>query len=123
MIHVTLPWPPSVNHYWFARGNRRFIGKKGVEFRQQVAEIIAENGEKMTGRLAIFVTLYPPNRIRRDIDNTQKAIFDSLQHAGCFEDDEQIDLLYVLRREVVPGGKAEVLVTSLETAPRLSIFP
>jgi hypothetical protein len=39
-IHLTLPYPPSVNHYWGQSGKRRFIGKKGKEFRARVVEIV-----------------------------------------------------------------------------------
>ena len=42
-----------------------------------------------------------------------KAICDSLEHAGVYEDDSQIDLLIVRRREPTKGGKAIVQIGEL----------
>ena len=111
MIKIELPFPPSVNHYWGQRGSRRFIKDKGVKFRQHTAERVAAIGKKLEGRLSVFVTLFPPNRQRSDIDNRIKALLDALQHAGLFDDDEQVDVLHVERKEVVKGGKCCVVVT------------
>ena len=52
-----------------------------------------------------------PDRRRRDIDNVGKALLDALQHAGCFDDDEQIDVLHIERRTVIKGGACRVVVT------------
>ena len=41
-IQLLLPWIPSVNHYWGQAGKRKFIGKKGKEFRIAVAEAAAD---------------------------------------------------------------------------------
>ena len=112
MIALELPWPPSVNHYWGQCGKRRFIKDKGVQFRKFVSEQVATAGKKLDGRLSVFVTLFPPNRQRRDIDNSLKALLDALQHAGCFDDDEQIDLIHLERKGVVKGGKCCVVVTN-----------
>lgn len=113
MIKLVLPFPPSVNHYWKACGHRRFISKAGVAFRERVAEAVAENGVKLEGRLFIFVHLFPPDRRRRDIDNCMKALFDALCHAGCFDDDEQIDRMSVMRKEIIKGGQCRVVIGQL----------
>lgn len=113
MIKLSLPWPPSVNHYWFQNGNRRFIGKKGVDFRKAVAEAVAEQGKKLSGRLMVAISLFPPDKRRRDIDNPTKAVLDAMQHAGLFDDDEQIDYLSVQRMEIIKGGICKVVVTEL----------
>ena len=41
-------------------------------------------------KVAITIAAFPPDRRRRDLDNILKCLFDSLQHAGVFEDDSQI---------------------------------
>lgn len=43
-------------------------------------------------RFGVFtkVEFYPPNNIRRDMDNYFKALFDSLTTAGVWVDDSQI---------------------------------
>jgi len=110
-IQLLLPWPPSVNHYWGQRGKARYIGKKGKEFRLAVAEACALQGvSALEGRLAVHVSLWPPDKRRRDIDNPIKALLDACEHAGCFIDDSQIDELRIVRHEVVRGGRCAVLV-------------
>lgn len=86
---------------------------QGVAFRKSTAEIVAANGQKIDGRLALFISLYPPNKIRRDIDNHVKAVQDALQMAGCFDDDEQIDHLTVARMPVVKGGQCKVVLVRI----------
>ena len=113
MIILELPYPPSVNHYWGQCGNRRFVGKKGMEFRKAVADVVADVGKKAEGRLQVAIALFPPDRRRRDIDNVQKSLNDALQHAGVFDDDEQIDVLLIERKEIVKGGKCKVVITEL----------
>ena len=63
MITLTLPFPPSVNHYWGQSGHRKYITKRGQAFRKAVADIVADNGQKLEGRLSVYVSLFqPPKR-------------------------------------------------------------
>lgn len=64
----------------------------------------------MTGALAVHVTVHPPDRRRRDLDNAMKALLDALAHGGAYEDDSQIDRLEIVRGAVVPGGKVIVRI-------------
>ena len=113
-IQLELPMPPSVNHYWGINGKQRFIGKEGKQFRVAVAEAVAEYGVKLEGRLAIHIALFPANRRRFDIDNRIKSLLDALQHAGCFEDDEQIDELHIIRQVLKPQGGCTVIILPIE---------
>lgn len=110
-VALVLPWPPSVNHYWGQSGTRRYITKRGQTFRQLVADAVASQGVKMEGRLSVFVALFQPDKRKCDIDNYMKALLDSLQHAGLFEDDEQIDQLKIIRCNPKKGGECRVVVT------------
>jgi crossover junction endodeoxyribonuclease RusA len=75
MISLQLPYPPSVNHYWGVSGKQRFIGKKGKEFRQAVAEACLDAQiQTMDGRLAVHVAIWPPDNRKRDVDNTLKPL-------------------------------------------------
>jgi crossover junction endodeoxyribonuclease RusA len=113
-ISLTLPWPPSVNHYWGQSGNRRFIGKKGVQFRKDVIEAVYNAGvTSLDGRLCVHVNLYPPDKRKRDIDNSMKSLFDACEHAGCYENDSQIDELHIIRKEVVKGGLCNIVIIQL----------
>ena len=100
---VVLPWPPTVNHYWMRAGNRCYIGAKGIEFRKEVLHICNTAKFKFEPevRLAVEIQAFPPDRRRRDIDNILKATLDALQHAGVYEDDNQIDKLSVDRKELI----------------------
>lgn len=64
----------------------------------------------LAGPLAIEITVYPPDRRRRDIDNVQKSLLDALQHGGAYHDDSQIVRLEIEKREPVRGGKTIVSI-------------
>ena len=113
LSRMTLPWPPSVNHYYRHVGPRTLISRAGREYRTAVCGLLAGGGPRKPpagGRIALAMDAFPPDRRRRDLDNTLKAVGDSLEHAGVYEDDSQIDLLVVARRELVKGGKVDVHV-------------
>lgn len=108
-IVLELPYPPSINHYWRRVGWRTLISREGRRYRKDViARLAARRAPPLTGRLAVQLTVFPPDNRRRDLDNLQKALFDALQRAGVYVDDSQIDDLHVQRGAVFPGG--EVLV-------------
>lgn len=110
-IQLMLPYPPSVNHYWGQFGNRRFIGKRGKEFRLAVAEACLEAQiQTLEGRLAVHVALFPPDRRSRDVDNVLKPLLDACEHAGCFENDSQIDELHIIRQGIKKGGACTILI-------------
>lgn len=118
MIHLTLPIPPSINHYFARNGHRTYLPAKVKEYRQAVAEAVNETGVKtggclVAGRLAVFAAIYPATRRKQDIDNRAKGLLDALQHAGVFDDDEQIDSLHLVRGDIVKGGKVEVVITEI----------
>ena len=110
---ITLPFPPSVNHYWRRVGPRTLISRAGREYRRAICGLLAGGGPRKPpadGRIALVMDAFPPDRRRRDLDNLPKAVQDSLAHAGVYEDDSQIDLLVVRRCQVVRGGKLEVRI-------------
>jgi len=110
LITITLPFPPSVNHYWGRSGKRTFITPRGTRFREDVIYLCA----KLKGyfpadiRLSVEIDAYPPDNRRRDLDNLFKSLLDSLQHAGVYVDDNQIDKLLITRKSPNNG---EVVVT------------
>ncbi|MFI4911149.1 MAG: RusA family crossover junction endodeoxyribonuclease [Sedimentisphaeraceae bacterium JB056] len=112
-INLTLPWPPSVNHYYRKVGSRMLISRRGRIYRQAVCFIVRELGIKTFDcELKITIDAYPPDRRRRDGDNLLKAIFDSLQHGGLFQDDSQIkDFEFYTKELERPDGKITVRLT------------
>lgn len=109
-IEITLSWPPSVNHYWRRNGNRYFVSAKGTAYRNEVYLKCLHNAAafKPTDRLCMSIDAYPPDKRRRDLDNIMKSLLDSLQHAGVYEDDNQIDALTIIRKYPLNG---QVVVT------------
>ena len=118
---LTLPYPPSVNHYWLQSRTkkRRFISPAGVAFNEAVrAEAIRTNSmNKIKGRIGIVITLVPGDRIRRDYDNPLKALGDSLMKANIIADDSQIKKAEITMCEPdksVKGGYCKVWLYHLD---------
>ena len=110
-MELELPFPPSVNHLWRRVGNRTIVSREGRSYRTAVRRALLARGVRpLDGRLAVAIEVYPPDRRRRDLDNLQKCLLDSLAHGGVYADDAQIDRLVVVRRGVVPGGKVRIRV-------------
>lgn len=110
MITLTLPWPPSVNHYWRHVDGKTLISKAGRAYRKAVADqVLIQRGAKMlAGRLHVAIDAHVPDKRRRDLDNLLKSVLDSLTHAGCWLDDEQIDALMIVRAPI--GGMLKVRI-------------
>ena len=115
-LTIDLPYPPSVNHYWRRVGTRTLISREGRRYRDRVASILAlRRVQPMTGPLAVRVTVHPPDRRRRDLDNAMKALLDALEHGGAYEDDSQIDHLDIRRGPVVREGKVAVQIEPISS--------
>lgn len=116
-LSIVLPWPPSVNSYWRTVNGRTMISKKGRIYKQASARAVlaCQANRFLAGRLRVRLTAYPPDRRRRDIDNLAKSVLDSMQSAGVYLDDSQIDELVITRAEVEKGG---VIVAEIETIGR-----
>lgn len=122
MLVLNLPLPPTVNHYLKSSGFRRYLSKAAIEFRQKVSEYVIEYRVPKLGksRIEMQVTLYFATKRRQDIDNRIKALWDSLAHAGVFDDDEQIDVLIIHRGEIKKGGGCLVMIDVLPENDKIS---
>ena len=109
---LTLPWPPSVNHYWRSFQGRVLISKAGREYRDLVS-LMAGAHRPCLGRLAVEIVAHPPDHRRRDLDNIAKAMLDAMQHAGLYEDDSQIDRITITRGKIMPDGVVSVVVSEI----------
>ena len=108
------PIPPSVNHAWGrTRSGMMFVTKEGLAFRKAVALIVGGVSFSPKSRLTVTIALHFDKKYRCDIDNRIKSLLDACQHAGLFEDDNQVDALHVFRMESVKGGKCVVDIETL----------
>ena len=114
---LRLPFPPSINAYHrhiVLRGTpRTLVSAAGRKYQNDVMFAVLACEPKraaMLGRLSVTITLRMPDKRRRDVDNYCKALLDSLTKAKLWEDDSQIDELYIQRHGIVKGGEAVVFV-------------
>jgi hypothetical protein len=60
--------------------------------------------------LEVQLDLFPPDARRRDWDNFQKGIWDSLQHAGVYLDDSQVKRAVIEMHPPSRQSRAEVAI-------------
>lgn len=99
---------------------RVLLAADGREYRKAVRALaLFELGREtqIESRLAMTIHLTPPDKRRRDIDNSAKAVLDALMHAGVYRDDSQIDDLHLIRGPVRQNdGGVVVEITELPEA-------
>ena len=107
-----LPYPPSVNTYWLTSGRRKYLSKRGRDFKEQVQDYVIVHKIPKLGSIPIQVDiiLRPRSKKLMDIDNCAKAVLDSLQDAGVFDDDSQVWKLTIERGITHTGGSCVVMI-------------
>lgn len=117
-VELYLPFPPSLNRYWRHNRGRTHLSAEGRKYKEAVGWLCKEQKiEPFDGPVSVRVWVTPPDKRRRDLDNLQKCLLDSLQ-GHCYHDDSQIAHLAIAwsdpmsRREV----GARVIVMKKDTA-------
>lgn len=118
MIRITLPFPPSVNHYWRRVGPKTLVSKAGRQYRDAVQAACIDAGvyrRRFDQRARVALVAFPPDRRRRDLDNLLKATLDALVAAEVLTDDSLIDDLWIRRGPCDPraGGLVRVEVEAV----------
>ena len=110
-----------MNGYWrsISKGRlsgRVLISEAGRLYRKTVSNQIGAERQRLAlaSRLRVCVLAYPPDRRRRDLDNLLKPLLDTLQHAGVYLDDTQIDDLRIQRGDVLKGGQVVVSIEPMD---------
>ena len=117
-MKITLPWPPSVNHYWRHVGPRVVLSREGRTYRTTVAGVVlvyrhqAYRVWPLWGELEVQIDAYPPDLRQRDVDNIAKSCLDALQHAGAYANDYAIRKLTIERHH--PLRKAGMVVVTIK---------
>lgn len=109
-VVLSLPWPPTANTYYRRVGSRTVLSRQGRDYRAAVARVVRRAGWPSLGasRLSVTLLVSPPDRRRRDLDNLLKSILDSLELAGVYDDDGQVDRLVLERLDCDPAGEGVV---------------
>lgn len=77
-----------------------------------ILEAITE--KPLVGFLSVELYFYPPDNRRRDLDNVQKCLLDSLEKGGLLSDDYQIKRLLSERLDKIKGGRVDVKIKPYE---------
>ena len=114
-LELELPFPPSVNSCYRAIPRGRIcatiLSKQGREYKERISRLFG--CEKPTDkRLMVRINLAMPDKRKRDIDNYNKILLDSLTGI-IWEDDSQIDILCVSRDDVIKGGLVKMFVSEI----------
>lgn len=120
-ISITLPWPPSVNHTWIVRGRRVVVQEAVTIYRMKVLSIVKTarmkrliHSKTISSPVAVMLECCKPDKRKRDIDNIEKQIFDSLTKAKVWNDDSQVHVVLKYFGKNVRGGKVHVIIQPLE---------
>ncbi len=135
---IQLPWPPSNDQYYRAVptvfgvplfkktgwisclakhiGVRVLLSKAGREYKKTVYGLWLEQGRPQFGkaRLRVVVQCFPRDLRVRDLGNLDKALFDSLENAGCYDNDGQIDDQRFIRHKPEKPTAPGYLIVSIE---------
>jgi Holliday junction resolvase RusA-like endonuclease len=94
MLKLTLPLPPSLNHYLVRGKHGVYQSSDAIAYKTQVG--YATNYlTPMEGELVVELRIYGS---RQDVDNTPKLIFDSLNKRAWL-DDSQITELHIYKHK------------------------
>ena len=117
---LNLPYPPSVNSYWRhpnkgKLAGRHLISAEGRSYRRDVWVACRQQHPSvcLVGPVKMTIALTAPDKRRRDLDNTLKALLDALTHAKVIEDDSMIKELHMSWLGVAKPGCADVIVERL----------
>lgn len=116
MIHINLSVvPPSVNQIWINKPKGRYKSKKGKEFEKIAKQQLKRQyeGEILTEKLKIKIWLYFKTKAKRDIDNYNKAILDSMTGI-IYKDDSLIEELNIKKLIGCGFNKVEIEVEEIE---------
>jgi crossover junction endodeoxyribonuclease RusA len=132
MIELTLPYPPSVNHYKNVgrtvitksgkKYQQKFNSKETVAFYYQIYMLSRSQSSKFIRDwpISVEIDVYPPDKRKRDLDNILKVLLDSMARAGVYHDDVQIARLVIQRCDIIKQGQIIVRIFPHEYVTRAS---
>ena len=109
-----LPYPPSLNSYYRHARSMVLISAEGRKYRALIKALLIGRFVPVKGNVSFKVDVYPPDARRRDLDNLFKCMFDSLTHAGIWEDDSQVKRINAEMRDPIQGGLVYVEIEEIK---------
>ena len=104
--------PISVNHmYGQSRNGRRFLSKKGKDYKETVKNIAIETGcdHLLDDELEVRVSYYFGDKRRRDVTNYDKALLDAMSGV-VYNDDCQIQRIILEKYYDKESPRTEVTI-------------
>jgi crossover junction endodeoxyribonuclease RusA len=112
-VKIRLPYPPSLNHLYATFRGRRILSREGRQYKEVVAALVGPVN-CATGSLSVSVDAYRPRK-SGDLDNTLKALLDSLTGI-IWQDDSQIVELHARRFDDKKDPRVEITIEPLRPA-------
>jgi len=110
VVNVTLPLPPSINHYYKRKRNGGvYLSVDAIKFRIET-QIICASIKQIESSVIVHSIWHPINKRSYDVDNRLKSLNDSLTHAGVWDDDKQVIRCIADKGDIVKGGACEVFI-------------
>lgn len=130
-----LPMAPTANTYWGVRVVHRksgtakqmrfnggamaipFLSKSGAAYKEQIIEIFqTKKWQFLTEQpLYLDIVICPHSKIKQDLDNRIKSLFDALMAAEFMKDDSQIMDYRVTRGPTITKGR--IIISAWEIIP------
>lgn len=114
-----LAWPPSLNALYRTVQGRILLSREGRAWKAQAGwELRVQQNQQgqgagpLTGRLAVVIEVYPPNRRAFDLDNRLKVALDA-GNGVLWADDHQIDDLRIVRMPPAAPGYLRLRLSAL----------
>ena len=120
-MKFTMPYPPSLNVYWRNFRGRMVLSSEAKKYKSSVSELFKELYEGAVDRpdgglqalptkkmVGLKIDVYRPRK-SGDLDNTLKAILDSMS-GHLYEDDRQVIEIHAKRHDDKDNPRVEIAV-------------
>ena len=118
LVTIKLPYPPSLNKYYRVWQGKMTIGTEGRQYRETVKEILGPAFQDIpayTANLRVWIEVMFPDRRKRDLDNLNKALLDSITKSQVWQDDSLLKDLRLISIGVEKPGYVRLHISELTT--------
>lgn len=121
-LKFTIPYPPSLNVYWRNFRGRMVLSAEAKKYKRQVYELFNDTDMRSSSKfsgdsaalwngpskraIGLKIDVYRPRK-SGDLDNTLKAILDSL-NGNLYEDDRQVIEIHAHRHDDKDNPRVEI---------------